>query len=123
MAGVSIGRESTGLDVRLVPISASQIQAFESLERALSGLAADFWRDYGADNDTRIAGGLYRLSSALEMVIEDWRHGSEDVATVEGRRRALEHIARNDLTGSAARDVAERALVGEPERREERQRG
>ena len=112
-----------GLEVRLVPISASQIQAFESLERALSGLAADFWRDYGAGSDTRIAGGLYRLSSALEMVIEEWRDGSEDVAAVEERRRALEQIARSGLTGSAAREVAVRALTAETESRREPQRG
>jgi hypothetical protein len=31
--------------VRLVPISASQIQALESLARAFSGLTTDFWRD------------------------------------------------------------------------------
>ena len=110
MSDLLNGRAGTRLDVRLVPISASQIQALQSLERALSGLAADFWRDYGADHDTRIAGGLYRLCSALQMVIEEWRDASEDVAVVEERRRALEQIARAGLSGQVAREVAERAL-------------
>ena len=100
-------------DVRLVPISAAQIQALESLERAFSGLADDFWHDYGVDHDDRIAGGLYRLSSTLEMVIEHWRNASEDVATVEARRRALEAIARNELSAEEARELATRGLQGE----------
>jgi hypothetical protein len=106
-------RNRNRFDVRLVPISAAQIQALESLERAFSGLADDFWHDYGVDHDDRIAGGLYRLSSTLEMVIEHWRNASEDVATVEARRRALEAIARNELSAEEARELATRGLQGE----------
>ena len=96
--------------VRLVPISASQIQALESLGRAFSGLIADFWRDYGVDHDDRIAGGLYRLCSTLEMIVEQWRDDSEDVAVVEGRRRALEQIAEGGLTSEQILRLARRAL-------------
>ena len=96
--------------VRLVPVSASQIQALESLARAFSGLTADFWRDYGVDHDDRIAGGLYRLCSTLEMIIEQWREDSEDVAVVETRRRALEQIARGGLTSEEILRLARRAL-------------
>jgi hypothetical protein len=106
-------RDRNRFDVRLVPISAAHIQALESLERAFSGLADDFWHDYGVDHDDRIAGGLYRLCSTLEMVIEHWRNASEDVATVEARRRALEAIARNELSGEEARQLASRGLQGE----------
>jgi hypothetical protein len=110
-------RDRNRFDVRLVPISAAQIQALESLERAFSGLADDFWHEYGVDHDDRIAGGLYRLSSTLEMVIEHWRNASEDVATVEARRRALEAIARNELSGEEARQLASRGLEGQALRR------
>jgi hypothetical protein len=106
-------RDRNRFDVRLVPISAAQIQALESLERAFSGLADDFWHDYGVDHDDRIAGGLYRLFSTLQMVIEHWRNASEDVAVVEARRRALEAIARNELSGEEARQLASRGLHGE----------
>jgi hypothetical protein len=92
--------------VRLVPISASQIQALESLARAFSGLTTDFWRDYGADHDDRIAGGLYRLCSTLEMIVAQWRDDSEDVALVEARRRVLEQIARGRLTPEDASRLA-----------------
>lgn len=84
--------------MRLVPVSASQIQALESLARAFSGLTIDFWRDYGVDHDDRIAGGLYRLCSTLEMIIDQWHEESEDVAVVEVRRKALEQIAGGGLT-------------------------
>jgi hypothetical protein len=104
---------SATLDVRLVPISAGQIQAFESLERALSVLAADFWRDYGIEHDEHIAGGLYRLRSALEIVVELWRESSEDPAAVERQRWALEEIVRNGLNRQDARALAEQALRGE----------
>ena len=82
--------EADKLAVRLVPVSASQIQALESLARAFSALTADFWREYGADHDDRIAGGLYRLFPTLEMIIQEWREASEDVAVVERRRQALD---------------------------------
>jgi hypothetical protein len=98
------------LAVRLVPISASQIQALESLARAFSGLTTDFWHDYGVDHDDRIAGGLYRLCSTLEMIVAEWREDSEDAATVELWRRALEQIARAGLTSDQARRLAARAL-------------
>jgi hypothetical protein len=110
-------RDRNRFDVRLVPISAAQIQALESLERAFSGLADDFWHDYGVDHDDRIAGGLYRLSSTLEMIIEHWRNASEDVATVEARRRALEAIARSELSRDEAWQLATRVLEAEPARR------
>lgn len=117
MAELSNGRDTNSFDVRLVPISATQIQALESLDRAFSGLADDFWRDYGVDHDDRIAGGLYRLSSTLAMVIEHWRNASEDVAVVEARRRALEAIARNELSAEEARELAAGALKAEVARR------
>jgi hypothetical protein len=98
------------LAVRLVPISASQIQALESLARAFSGLTTDFWHDYGVDHDDRIAGGLYRISSTLEMIVAEWREDSEDAATVELWRRALEQIARAGLSSEQARRLAVRAL-------------
>jgi hypothetical protein len=101
------------LAVRLVPISAGQIQALESLARAFSGLTTDFWRDYGVDHDDRIAGGLYRLCSTLEMIVEQWRDESEDIAVVELRRRALLQIARAGLSSAQARRVAARALETE----------
>ena len=96
--------------VRLVPISATQIEVLESLARAFSGLATDFWREYGVDHDDRIAGGLYRLHAGLEMIIEQWRHDSEDVALVEGRRRALEQIVAGGLTSDQILLLASRAL-------------
>jgi hypothetical protein len=96
--------------VRFVPISASQIEVLESLARAFSGLTNDFWRDYGVDHDDRIAGGLYRLYSTLEMIVEQWRHDSEDVAVVEGRRRALEEIVSGGLTSEQILLLASRAL-------------
>jgi hypothetical protein len=98
------------LAVRLVPISASQIQALESLARAFSGLTTDFWHDYGVDHDDRIAGGLYRLCSTLEMITAQWREDSENAATVELWRRALEQIARAGLSAEEARRLAARAL-------------
>ena len=60
------------LDIRPVPISADQIEALESLERALRGLADDFRRDIGAEQSESIAGGLYRLWSTLETITEMW---------------------------------------------------
>jgi hypothetical protein len=102
--------EAERLAVRLVPISASQIQVLESLARAFSGLTADFWREYGADHDDRIAGGLYRLWSTLEMIVEMWREDSEDAATVESWRRALAQIAEDGLTSEQVRRLAARAL-------------
>jgi hypothetical protein len=96
--------------VRLVPISASQIQVLESLARAFSGLTTDFWRDYGVDHDDRIAGGLYRLCSTLEMIVAQWRDDSEDAATVESWRRALEQIAHAGLSPEQARRLAARAI-------------
>jgi hypothetical protein len=98
------------LAVRLVPISASQIEVLESLARAFSGLMSDFWHDYGVDHDDRIAGGLYRLCSTLEMIIAEWREDSEDAATVELWRQALEQIARAGMTSDQARRAAARAL-------------
>jgi hypothetical protein len=98
------------LAVRLVPISASQIQALESLARAFSGLTTDFWHDYGVDHDDRIAGGLYRLCSTLEMITAQWREDSENAATVELWRRALEQIARTGLSAEEACRLAARAL-------------
>jgi hypothetical protein len=104
------GSRAETFAVRLVPISASQVEALESLGRAFSGLTADFWRDYGVDHDDRIAGGLYRLSSTLEMIVEQWRKESEDVAVVEVRRRALEQIASGGLTAEQSRRLAVRAF-------------
>ena len=106
----AIQHEAERLAVRLVPVSASQIQVLESLARALSGLTADFWRDYGVDHDDRIAGGLYRLWSTLEMIVEMWREDSEDAATVESWRCALERIAGDGLTSGQAQRLAARAL-------------
>lgn len=106
MAGLSNGRDTNSFDVRLVPIAATQIQALESLDRAFSGLADDFWRDYGVDHDDRIAGGLYRLCSTLDMIVEQWRDDSEDVAEVESRRRVLEQIARGRHSPEDARRLA-----------------
>jgi hypothetical protein len=102
--------EAARLAVRLVPISASQIQALESLERAFAALTEDFWRDYGVEHDDRIAGGLYRLCSTLQMIIAQWRDDSEDIAAVEVRRRVLEQIARGALSGGDARRLAAQAL-------------
>jgi hypothetical protein len=65
------------LDVRRVPISAAQIEAVESLERALRGLADDFQRDIGASDSESMAGGLYRLWSTLEAIRAMWHAGSE----------------------------------------------
>jgi hypothetical protein len=104
--------EADAFAVRLVPISAAQIQALESLARAFAGLTTDFWRDYGVDHDDRIAGGLYRLCSTLEMVVAQWREESEDVGAVENRRRALEAIESGDYSGVEARTLAARALAG-----------
>jgi hypothetical protein len=104
------------LAVRLVPIAASQIQALESLERAFSSLTEDFWRDYGVDHDDRIAGGLYRLCSTLQMIVAQWRDESEDVAIVELRRRALEQIAVGSLAAGEARRLAAQALRDPPAR-------
>lgn len=113
------GRDPSTFDVRLVPVSATQIQALESLERAFSGLADDFWHDYGVDHDDRIAGGLYRLCSTLEMIIAHWREASEDVAVVETRRRALETIARNGLSAEEARQLAAQAVDASASSRDE----
>lgn len=60
------------MDVRLVPISAEQISAIESLERALRGLADDFQRDIGTGEIESMAGGLYRLWSTLEAIRTMW---------------------------------------------------
>lgn len=74
------------MDVRLVPISAEQINAIESLERALRGLADDFQRDIGESE--AMAGGLYRLWSTLEAIRAMWHAGGERaiIAEVLGRR-------------------------------------
>jgi hypothetical protein len=108
--GISEKEQGEAFAVRLVPISASQIQALESLARAFSGLTTDFWRDYGVDHDDRIAGGLYRLCSTLEMIVKQWRDDSEDVAVVDGWRRALEQTLRGGLTSEQIRRLAARAL-------------
>jgi hypothetical protein len=107
---VTHDQEAERFAVRMVPISASQIEALASLARASSGLTTDFWREYGVDHDDRIAGGLYRLCSALEMIVAQWRDDSEDIAVVEGRRRALEQIVRGGLTSEEILRVAARAL-------------
>lgn len=98
------------LAVRLVPVSATQIEVLESVGRAFAGLTADFWREYGVEHDDRIAGGLYRICSTLEMIVALWRETSDDAATVESWRRALERIARGDLSVERARRMAARAL-------------
>jgi hypothetical protein len=96
--------------VRLVPVSGAQIRALESLERALFGLAADFQRDFGLDGDGELAGGLYRLWSTLGMITTYWKEQAEDVASVEGRRVALERIRDDESGESAAREIAADAL-------------
>lgn len=65
-------RHPERMDVRLVPISAEQIKALESLERALRGLADDFERDIGGGESDSMAGGLYRLWSTIEAIRTMW---------------------------------------------------
>jgi hypothetical protein len=96
-----------GLDVRLVPISGSQIQALGSLERAFSGLKADFWRDYRVDHDDRIAGGLYRLCSTLQMIIEQWQDDTGGRRT----RRGTPTGARADRPEVGSRPTKRRRLA------------
>jgi hypothetical protein len=91
--------------VKLVPISEDQLRVLESLERALASLYADFRRDVGEPaND--VAGGLYRLTSALEEITRCWKEEAEDLATVEGRRTALAQITQNGLDGAIVRHIA-----------------
>jgi hypothetical protein len=71
------------LDVRLVPISAEQMKVLESLERALRGLADDFYRDIGAADDESIAGGLYRLWSTLEAIRAMWHAAGNALSPTE----------------------------------------
>jgi hypothetical protein len=108
-AGRMSGRPPVDIefDVRLVPISVSQIRALESLQRAFSGLASDFEREYGRGRDEHIAGGLFLLWSTLDIITTLWKEAGDDVATVERWRAALEEI-------SAARRVEDaRAIARE----------
>jgi hypothetical protein len=96
--------------MRVVPISADQVRALESLERALFGLAADFQRDFGTmDGDGEIAGGLYRLWSTLGVITICWKEQADDLATVEGWRAALE-VIRDGTADRDARAIAAEAL-------------
>ena len=90
--------------IRAVPISAHQVRALESLERAFFALAADFQRDYGLDGDGEIAGGLFRIWSTLGTINACWKEEAEDLAVVEGWRYALEQIRDGapDAQGIAA---------------------
>jgi hypothetical protein len=78
--------------IRAVPISAHQVRALESLERAFFALAADFQRDYGLDGDGEIAGGLFRIWSTLGTINACWKEEAEDLAVIESWRHALEQI-------------------------------
>jgi hypothetical protein len=100
---------SKPLDVRLVPISADQVRVLESLRRAFSGLASDFNRDLGIDDDNSIAGGLYRLWSTLDVIATEWREQAEDVTRPERWRQALVSIA-TDAPIYEVRTIARRAL-------------
>lgn len=101
-----------GLDVRLVPISISQIRVLESLQRAFSGLASDFEREYGGRRDEHIAGGLFLLSSTLDIITTLWKEDGDDVATVERWRAALEEISAARRVEDA-RAIAREALDGD----------
>lgn len=63
------------LEVRTVPISADQIKALESLERALRSLGDDFLREIGEPDGKTMAGGLYRLWSTLDAIRALWHAG------------------------------------------------
>jgi hypothetical protein len=91
--------------IRAVPISAHQVRALESLERAFFGLAADFQRDYGLDGDGEIAGGLFRIWSTLGTINACWKEEAEDLVVVDGWRHALEQI--RDGAEDAAQIAAE----------------
>ncbi len=68
------------LEVRTVPISAEQIKALESLERALRSLSDDFLRDIGEGDSETMAGGLYRLWSTLDAIRALWHAGDGSAA-------------------------------------------
>jgi hypothetical protein len=104
-AGDGIG----ALDVRLVPITAHQIAALESLQRAVRILADDFQREVGAADDETIAGGLYWLWSTLDTIQALWRDDGRDPARVEGWRRALEYVRERAPT-EELRALAENVL-------------
>ena len=80
-------RHPERMDVRLVPISAEQVKAIESLENALRGLADDFHRDVGGGESESIAGGLYRLWSTLEAIRTMWHAAGERAIVGEERGR------------------------------------
>lgn len=93
--------------VRMVPISAHQVRALESLERAFFALAADFQRDYGLDGDGEIAGGLFRIWSTLGTINACWKEEADELSTVDGWRYALEQIRRG---AENAQQIAAEAL-------------
>ena len=95
--------------VKLVPISEDQLRVLASLQRALASLYADFLRDVGEPAED-VAGGLYRLTSALEEITRYWKEEAEDLATVEGWRSALVRISEHGLDGAIARSIAVKAL-------------
>ena len=95
--------------VKLVPISEGQLRVLASLQRALASLYADFLRDVGEPAED-VAGGLYRLTSALEEITRYWKEEAGDLATVEGWRSALVRISEHGLDGAIARSIAVKAL-------------
>jgi hypothetical protein len=96
------------LDVRLVPIAVAQVRVLKSLQRAFHGLASDFEREYGGQRvHDNIAGGLYLLWSTLDVITDLWEGATDDVATVEGWRTALQRIS------SVAREEEVRAIAQE----------
>lgn len=95
--------------MRLVPVTAHQIAALASLERAVRTLADDFQREIGTADDETIAGGLYWLWSTLDTIQTLWRAEGRDPAVVEGWRRALEEVGERAPT-EELRALAENAL-------------
>jgi hypothetical protein len=96
--------------VRLVPISAAEIRALESVERAFFSLASDFHREFGPAEESELAGGLYRIWSSLGVITTCWKEGAEDFGAAEQRRSALERIGNDSLSAEEARRIAREAL-------------
>lgn len=95
--------------IKVVPISADQLRALESLDTAFRSLYVDFQRDMGGSADD-VAGCLFRLTSTLGAITSFWKEQAEDLATVESWRAALAQIRDERLDAFEAQTIAGEVL-------------